>query len=1000
MVRLAFLTCVSSLAVTASAVSGELPPQRYCTAKRVAVAPAVDGVLDEAIWKSAAWQSGYVLAKKGGAASEQTRFAAVYTDDALYLAVDSLDREPEKIHPEPNDAEWWYVDIAEVFVSAGGDDVLHLIYSARGHRHEEIPGRIRLRNAGKETWSAASKIGRKGWMCEFKVPLAMIGLNPGDRYVTVPFNICRCLSRKREFSSWNFAPVMFSSVAGFGRLVFEGRQLPRPELTGSEVTFSCWAKTGLPEKDAPRGRGAYALLSWGPFKLVLNGSCGLESEFGTSRDGTGYQFVTRADIVPFFDAGEWTHYAASYSLKSGETALWVNGQHVGSRRDDLLHRTKLLPLVPPVAKADFVIGSLGGGYFPVDGEITGVRVYDHAVTAEELSKAEEPVWKQLEPDATSLADLRTARRTRRAAEADRLFQSGRTLRYSIVDVLGREMFKWDTPLKEETLDKPLKIVSTPGEFESAGFIVRSKNAVKDFLPVVSELKDGHGNVLPASTVDLRIAKVIVRALSAESNVRLLRPTVLLHDDKLLKVDEKEMKNLMRYDFPSGSKYVSVSEPRHFLGGQRAILKVEDHPIYDAKTLQPADLPDHRTIEYWATSHVPATAKPGVYRGEIALRTVSGESFGSVPVELTVLPFSLPEAKTRYDPSRVYERGIYHRVGDMFDTRPGSKGTIGQRMRNESQVRAELRNMAEHGIQHTCFCMGLPMPYWKGDPDCYTPTNGGKPTMPTEEERAYFRKYVSMMKEAGLSTDPLYVFSYGNLGFRDNYDRATMKGDLAEVGRMLKAYLMENLGHTNVFFYGVDEAHGDSLTREFNFWEDAGRLGFRFYTTIMHQNIPRVAGRISLASVSHAMDKKSAKDLHDAGTRIWSYANPQSVLLSEPFPFRVNYGLGIWLSNFDGYGVYAYNESNFHPWNCWDGWEYSYAFQTADGVCDVLNWEGQREAYDDVRYATKLLELCRAKPDSPVAVEALAWLDELDPTHPTYDPNAVREKIIAAILKLL
>ena len=76
------------------------------------------------------------------------------------------------------------------------------------------------------------------------------------------------------------------------------------------------------------------------------------------------------------------------------------------------------------------------------------------------------------------------------------------------------------------------------------------------------------------------------------------------------------------------------------------------------------------------------------------------------------------------------------------------------------------------------------------------------------------------------------------------------------------------------------------------------------------------------------------------------------------------------------------------------------FQTADGVCDLINWEGQREAYDDVRYATLLLRLCRENPVSPVSKEALAWLDSIDVTHYFYDPNKTRSKMVEFILRLL
>ena len=989
---------------SACLAADDVRPQKYAYAVRAEAAPAVDGKLDDAVWKTAEWNGEYLAAKTGAAPVYQTRFKAAYTKDALYLAVESLDDEPAKIDPEVNVTEWWHMDIAEVFIANLQGEVLHLVESARGNMNEEIPGSVQARNESGAKWRAASAIGTKSWTCEFAIPFGLLGFNPGDRYATIPFNISRCIERAKQYSLWNFTKGRFGDLSGFGRLAFVGRKAPAVKPTGDELTFSCWARLpALPKAEAGKGRTSYALLgigNLGHVSLAHDGT--LEGEISAKKpDGGLAQFITRAKIKDMFEPGEWCHYAVTYSPKSGKTAVWFNGNAVAVRGDDIHHTTKLLPIRRDLGYS-LRIGSHVNGYFPTDGQVAGVKFHDRALTAEELSAEEDRFWRKLEPTAKSLADLSQARHNRKVAEADKLFNSGRTLRYCVVDVLGREMFKWDTALKEETLDKPVKIVSAKGEYEAAGFLVRSKFDVRGFIPTPSDLRNEKGDTLPASVLDLRIAKVMARYISWSSKLVAFEPVPLVHDDAILRVNEEKRTNEMRYDFPDGSRYVDISTPMP-VGkghGQNARYSAADHPIRDAKTLQPADLKDHRTIEYFITSHVPADAKPGVYRGEIALKTTAGESYGAVPVELTVLPFALPEPMTRYDPTRVFERGIYHRVGEMFDTRPDSPGTITQRGRNERQVRAEMRNMAAHGIQHPCICMGLPMPYWKGDPSCYNPKNGGTVTVPDGTELAYFRKYIAMMKEEGLSTDPLYVFNNGNLGFRDHYDRRTMKGQLEDLSDKLRAYLLEHLGHTNVWFYGVDEASGDSLAREYDFWEDAGRLGWKFYTTVLKQNVKNVAGRIEMASVSWAMTKEIAKYCHDRGTRVWSYANPQALILGQTFPFRVNYGMGEWLGNFDGFGVYAYNESNFHPWNDVDGVEWSYVFQTADGVVDCLCFEGQREAVDDVRYATLLARLCRENPSSPVAQEALAWLDVIDVTHFSYDPNATRAKMVRYIMNLL
>ena len=67
------------------------------------------------------------------------------------------------------------------------------------------------------------------------------------------------------------------------------------------------------------------------------------------------------------------------------------------------------------------------------------------------------------------------------------------------------------------------------------------------------------------------------------------------------------------------------------------------------------------------------------------------------------------------------------------------------------------------------------------------------------------------------------------------------------------------------------------------------------------------------------------------------------------------------------------------------------FLTADGVVDTPSWEGQREAVDDVRYATLLRSLGDAA--------ANAWLDSVDPFAPGFSPSKLRAEIVDRILRV-
>lgn len=63
------------------------------------------------------------------------------------------------------------------------------------------------------------------------------------------------------------------------------------------------------------------------------------------------------------------------------------------------------------------------------------------------------------------------------------------------------------------------------------------------------------------------------------------------------------------------------------------------PLLDVESM---DVPANSTQPVWLTVHVPQDAVPGLYRGEIAVETDDGRA--TVPIELTVDPFTLPDER--------------------------------------------------------------------------------------------------------------------------------------------------------------------------------------------------------------------------------------------------------------------------------------------------------------------------------------------------------------------
>jgi hypothetical protein len=73
------------------------------------------------------------------------------------------------------------------------------------------------------------------------------------------------------------------------------------------------------------------------------------------------------------------------------------------------------------------------------------------------------------------------------------------------------------------------------------------------------------------------------------------------------------------------------------------------------------------------------------------------------------------------------------------------------------------------------------------------------------------------------------------------------------------------------------------------------------------------------------------------------------------------------------------------------------------VVDTLQWEGYREAIDDLRYMTLLEQrLAKAPEDSPAAAQARDWLAELrqgDINAVGTDCDDIRARIVQFILAL-
>ena len=668
------------------------------------------------------------------------------------------------------------------------------------------------------------------------------------------------------------------------------------------------------------------------------------------------------DLCP----GDWHHYCVTYSCKDQVMKLYIDGFFIGKRMKDYEGKSALLPLGE---------GAVRPGNVPQEGLVC----LDRALTAGEAKAL--------------------AAKGKPAAEHVRT----KGFRWGVVDPTDEKSWFLPSFTVPESAARAIAVVAAKGEYEPASVIVRSERAVKGLVPAVEPFVCGDAT-LPASVADIRVVKCVptMATYPKEQGSRILKPIMLMHDDDLLRVDVVNRTAELKLRTKDGVRHVPMSD---FPGEAFIDAKVKAYqwlmqrygtdawPVFDTPVIQPLDLPAEELKQYWITLKVPDGAKPGDYRSTLAFRDAQGWTLARVPFGLTVLPFALPEPKAKHDPAKPFRRLLYTRH-KCVDFAPDAVGSITSNGRSEAQFRADMRNIREHGIESTTIMMDLMLPRWLwnrwGQHD--DPTAGRIETRTKRVNTAYAKKVLKVLAEENQLSHPHYVNNGCNFGFREGYTAANLPV-LTQLITETKALFREATGWDDLCVYAVDEAKGDAITRQYAAWEELHRQGIRIYATCLPKNVGVVAtGKVDTVVQSVKPTKANAAMVHAYGGEILSYAYPQSGQKDEVHSYRLGYGFMNWLNDYDGFSLYCWDEISGHPWNefeCWGGKSYVYVFQTSDGVVDTPSWEGQREAVDDVRYATLLRSL-----KDP---EADAWLDTLDPSAPDFSPSATRKEIVRRLL---
>jgi len=198
------------------------------TAARTDTPPAVDGVLDDAVWQRASSLTDFTKWGQADASDYVTRVRLAHDGANLFVALDcEQDTSSLVTRAAARDGSTWKDDSVEIFVSAEMEDVeyVQFIINAAGaffdqwrRTPEENYAECLARDFDAE-WAA--KVEKDRWSAELRLPLKEFGCDPAtDNLVRMNF-VRNVQGKQGEISSWFSSIKAHADPLSRGWIVFE-----------------------------------------------------------------------------------------------------------------------------------------------------------------------------------------------------------------------------------------------------------------------------------------------------------------------------------------------------------------------------------------------------------------------------------------------------------------------------------------------------------------------------------------------------------------------------------------------------------------------------------------------------------------------------------------------------------------------------------------------------------------------------------------------------------
>lgn len=201
-----FLVCLLLLVV--SYVNSQEPEKRNYSSKRTAgTGILIDGKLNEPAWQAANWENQFIQHEpvEGAEPYQQTEFAVLYDDNNVYVAIKSLDSNPDSISMRMTRRDETDGDLAGILFDTYHDKrtSFGFIVSASGVKSDFVDSNDGENedNTWDPIWWVKTSKNEKGWDAEMKIPLTQLRFEKGDEQVW-GLQVLRYVFRKDELSSW------------------------------------------------------------------------------------------------------------------------------------------------------------------------------------------------------------------------------------------------------------------------------------------------------------------------------------------------------------------------------------------------------------------------------------------------------------------------------------------------------------------------------------------------------------------------------------------------------------------------------------------------------------------------------------------------------------------------------------------------------------------------------------------------------------------------------